>query len=219
MLGGLILAPLAFFFALKPYQQKRVTVPLRMLKDQAVDYQKEGYAPINVINAIGSAGWEGKGFAGERMPIDPATGKRRKTMQQLGYIPKDTAHNDYIFAVFAEEQGFRGSLLLISGFALLVFQCLFVAFCARDHVGRLLVIGVAALIFAHVFQNIGMQVQLMPLTGIPLPFISYGGTFLLTTMFLMGLVQSVWVHRHVAIHEETAPEKSPDVRMPRRALA
>ena len=80
-------------------------------------------------------------------------------------------------------------------------------------------IGVAALIFAHVFQNIGMQVQLMPLTGIPLPFISYGGTFLLTTMFLMGLVQSVWVHRHVAIHEETAPEKSPDVRMPRRALA
>jgi rod shape determining protein RodA len=212
-----MVAPLAFFFALKPYQQKRITVPLRLLRGETVDYQKEGYAPTNVINAIGSSGWEGKGFGGERMPLDPATGKKKKTMHQLGYIPKDTAHNDYVFAVWAEEQGFRGSLLLISGFALLIFQCVFIAFCARDQVGRLLVVGVAALVFAHVFQNIGMQIQLMPITGIPLPFISYGGTFLVTVMFLMGMVQSVWTHRNVALEEETSREK--EMMAERRALA
>lgn len=204
---GLMVAPILFFFFLKPYQQDRILVPLRIMRGEAVDYQREGYATTNVINAIGSAGWEGKGFAGERMQIDPATGKRRKTMHQLGYIPKPEAHTDYIFPVFAEQHGFRGSLLLLCGFVLMVFQCLFIAVCARDQVGRLLVIGVAALIFAHVFQNVGMQVQLMPITGIPLPFISYGGSFLVTLMLLMGLVQSVWVHRNVALQEEKPARK------------
>ncbi|MGI8603004.1 MAG: FtsW/RodA/SpoVE family cell cycle protein [Verrucomicrobiales bacterium] len=218
LLCGLIVAPLAFFFVLKPYQQKRVSVSIRLLRGEKVEYQKEGYAPINVVNAIGSAGWEGKGFGGKRMPLDAATGKPKKTVHQLGLIPKDTAHNDYIFAVFAEEQGFRGALLLICGFGLLVFQCVFIAFCARDQMGRLIVVGVAALVFAHVFQNIGMQVHLMPITGIPLPFVSYGGTFLVTLMFLMGLVQSVWTHRNVALQDE-AVTKQKDPLAGRRVLA
>lgn len=215
LIGALAL-PWLFFFGLKDYQRDRILVPLKMIQNKPVNYQAEGYASINNVRAIGSAGWEGKGADGSRMPIDPATGQRRKTIHQLGYIPKDTAHNDYIFTVFAEQQGFRGSLLLIGVYALLVFQCIFIAFCSRDQTGRLLVVGVAALLFAHIFENIGMQVQLMPITGIPLPFVSYGGTFLVTVMFLLGLVQSVWVHRHEALEEEREREKN---RRPRRPLA
>jgi len=215
-LVGALALPWLFFFGLKDYQRDRILVPLKMIQNKPVNYQQEGYASINNVRAIGSAGWEGKGADGSRMPIDPTTKERRKTIHQLGYIPKDTAHNDYIFTVFAEQQGFRGSLVLIGLFALLVFQCIFIAFCSRDQTGRLLVVGVAALLFAHIFENIGMQVQLMPITGIPLPFISYGGTFLVTVMFLLGLVQSVWVHRHVALEEDRDREKN---RRPRRPLA
>jgi rod shape determining protein RodA len=215
-LVGALALPWLFFFGLKDYQRDRILVPLKMIQGKPVNYQDEGYASINNVRAIGSAGWEGKGADGSRMPTDPTTGNRRKTIHQLGYIPKDTAHNDYIFTVFAEQQGFRGSLVLIGLFALLVFQCLFIAFCARDQTGRLLVVGVAALLFAHIFENIGMQVQLMPITGIPLPFVSYGGTFLITVMFLLGMVQSVWVHRHEVLEEERDRDKE---RRPRRPLA
>lgn len=206
-LVALMVVPWVFFFGLKPYQRDRIEVPLKMLQNKPVDYRKEGYASINIVRAIGSSGWEGKGFAGSRMPVDPVTGQRKKTMHQLHFIPKATAHNDYIFPVFAEEQGFRGSLLLISAFAFLIFQCLYIAFMARDQVGRLLVVGVSALLFAHIYENIGMQVQLMPITGIPLPFISAGGTFLLSIMGLLGLVQSVWVHRNTPLEEEKEKEK------------
>jgi len=213
-LVGALALPWLFFFGLKDYQRDRILVPLKMIQNKPVNYQVEGYASINNVRAIGSAGWEGKGADGSRMPQDPATGERRKTIHQLGYIPKDTAHNDYIFTVFAEQQGFRGSLVLIGLFALLVFQCIFIAFCSRDQTGRLLVVGVAALLFAHIFENIGMQVQLMPITGIPLPFVSYGGTFLVTVMFLLGLVQSVWVHRHEALEEDRERDKHRRTRRP-----
>ncbi len=208
-LVALMVAPWGYVFALKPHQRSRIDVPWKMLTGKPVDYQKEGYANINIVRAIGSGGFEGKGFDGSRMPVDPMTGKRKKTMHQVGWVPKRTAHNDYIFAVLAEQAGFRGVLFLIGGLALLVFQTVYIAFCSRDNVGRILVVGVAALLFAHTFENIGMQVQLTPITGIPLPFISYGGTFLVTVMFLMGMVQSVWVHRNVVIEEPSDKDKSP----------
>lgn len=113
-----------------------------------------------------------------------------------------TAHNDYIFAVIAEEQGFRGSLLLITAFALLLIQCLFIAFYSRDFSGQLIAGGVVALLFAHIFENIGMCVSLMPITGIPLPLISYSGTFVVICMFLLGMVQSIWVHRYAGDQEQ-----------------
>jgi rod shape determining protein RodA len=206
-LAGLMVLPPAYYFGLKRYQRERIEVQIKMLKGEKVDYQKEGYASMNVVRAIGSAGLEGKGVDGERLTIDPKTGEQKKTMHHMGLIPRHTAHNDYIFAVFAEQFGFKGCLLLIGVFSLLIFQTIYVAFCARDQVGRLLVIGVAALLFAHTFQSIGMQVQLMPITGIPLPFISYGGTFVMTTMILLGLVQSVWVHRNVAVEEAPKPQR------------
>ena len=76
--------------------------------------------------------------------------------------------------------------------------CIFVAFYARDNLGRLVVVGVTGMMFAHSMQNMGMNVLMMPITGLPLPFISYGGAFLVVSMFLMGMVQSVWIHRNVS---------------------
>jgi len=112
-----------------------------------------------------------------------------------GSSAKRTAINDFVFAVVAEEWGFYVTTALIGAFGLLLIQCLFVSLYSRDTVGRLICAGVAGLFFAHVFQHVGMNLLIMPITGIPLPFISYGGTFLLICMFLCGVVQSIWVHR------------------------
>ena len=136
--------------------------------------------------AVGKAGWKGAGHG--------STSK--DSLHHRKDIPWKTAHNDYIFAVIAEEQGFRGSLLLLTGFALLLIQCLFIAFYSRDFAGQIIAAGVVGLLFAHIFENIGMCVSIMPITGIPLPLISYSGTFVVICMFLLGLVQSIWVHRY-----------------------
>ena len=107
--------------------------------------------------------------------------------------------------MFSEEIGFRGGLLVLGGFLLLLMQCIYVAFYSRDLMGRLLVVGVVGLVFAHVYQNVGMNLLIMPITGIPLPLISYGGTFMVVLLFLMGLVQSVWVHRVDPEEKKAAP--------------
>jgi rod shape determining protein RodA len=114
----------------------------------------------------------------------------------MGFIP-DTAINDYIFPVVAEEHGFRGAGLFISALALLLLQAVLVAFAARDLLGRLIVTGIVAMFFMHIFWNIGMCLALVPIAGIPIPLVSYGGTFMVVTLFLMGMVQSVWVHRNI----------------------
>jgi rod shape determining protein RodA len=186
---GVGLLPLLYFVALPLVSERgpeRIDVWLRMLNEEEVDLLGPGYAPHNVSMAVGKAGWKGVGW-NSTAPI---------SLHEKGFIPRDTAHNDYIFAVIAEELGFRGSLLLITAFALLLIQGLFIAFYSRDVAGRLLASLVVALFFAHVFESIGMCVLLMPITGIPLPLVSYSGTFAVICMFLLGLVQSVWIHRH-----------------------
>ncbi|MEI6176676.1 MAG: FtsW/RodA/SpoVE family cell cycle protein, partial [Verrucomicrobiota bacterium] len=175
---------------------QRFATWLRMMQGQEVDISNEGYAPHNISMAVGKAGWKGVGWK--------ATAEQG-SLHAKAFIPKDTAHNDYIFAVIAEELGFRGSLLLLSTFALLMIQSLFIAFYSRDLCGRLLVCLVVALFFAHVFESIGMCVLLMPITGIPLPLVSYSGTFVVICMMLLGLVQSVWIHRHVVIDTPSKP--------------
>ena len=92
---------------------------------------------------------------------------------------------------------------------MLLLTSLFIAFASRDSSGRIIVAAVVALFFAHIFENIGMCVLLTPITGIPLPLVSYSGTFVLMCMFLLGLVQSVWVHRNVI---PVAPEEEPERR-------
>ena len=95
---------------------------------------------------------------------------------------------------------------MISGLSLLIFQSIFVAFYARDQMGRLIVVGVVGTTMTYIFMNIGMNILLVPITGLPLPFISYGGTFMVVVLFMFGLVQSVWVHRNIS------PAKKPGAR-------
>jgi len=188
---GAGMIPLLYFVALPLVSERgpeRIDTWLRMMRGQEVNIADEGYAPHNISMAVGKAGWKGVGWKASA---------EQGSLHAKAFIPKDTAHNDYIFAVIAEELGFRGSLLLLTAFALLLIQGLFIAFYSRDVCGRLLVCLVVALFFAHVFESIGMCVLLMPITGIPLPLVSYSGTFVVICMMLLGLVQSVWIHRNV----------------------
>jgi rod shape determining protein RodA len=113
----------------------------------------------------------------------------------LGYLPRTVAHNDFIFAVYAEETGYVGGMILLGLYTVIIVSGIRVAFFARDELGRLLALGVTTLIFFHVFVNIGMTMGIMPITGVPLPLVSYGGTFMLIIMISLGLIQSVWLHR------------------------
>jgi rod shape determining protein RodA len=199
---GLGIVPIMYFLALPLVSERgtaRVEQYLEILKTGEVDLhstQHDNYAPYYVSMAVGKAGWKGAGWNAK---------EERGSIHAKRYIPYNTAHNDYIFAVIAEEQGFRGSLLLITAFSLLLIQCLFIAFYSCDFSGQLIASGVVALFFAHLFENIGMCILLMPITGIPLPLISYSGTFVVICMFLLGLVQSVWVHRKLERDSPSEP--------------
>jgi len=189
--------PILYFVILPLVSERgpdRIDLWLRMVQGQEVDIQGDGYAPHNVSMAVGKAGWKGVGWK--------ATAEKG-SLHDKRFIPHLTAHNDFIFAVIAEELGFRGAILLLGGFALLLIQGLFIGYYSRDVAGRLIVCMVVMLLFAHIFENIGMCVLLMPITGIPLPLISYSGTFVVICMFLLGLVQSVWIHRRPARLEQT----------------
>jgi rod shape determining protein RodA len=176
---------------------ERIQLYLDMLNDRPVDVAGPAYGAYYASMAVGKAGMTGIGWNA------PET---RGSLHAKRYIPWKTAHNDFIFAVLAEEFGFRGSLFLITAFAALLIFCLFVSFYSRDIMGRLVVACVVAFFFAHIFENIGMCVLLMPITGIPLPLISYSGTFVVMCMFMLGLVQSVWIHRNTMEIVKVSPE-------------
>ena len=131
--------------------------------------------------AIGSGGVWGKGFLKGDQNI-------------LGYLPQQVSANDFIFSVIAEEKGFAGSLFVLLCYGGLILAVVAVAAGARDGPGRLLCTGVSAMLLCHVFVNVAMTVGMMPVTGLPLPFLSYGRTFMLAVTLSMGLVQSVAVH-------------------------
>jgi rod shape determining protein RodA len=171
--------PLTYNFALKPYQKSRITAFL----DPEIDPQGSAWAINQSLIAVGSGGWAGKGF------------KADNTQIQQGFLPSTTVHTDYIYAAVAEQWGFLGGIVLLSAFALLLLTCLAVALRSADDVGLMVCVSVTVLIFFQVFQNVGMTIGLMPITGLPLPFISYGGSFLVVFMFGLGLVNSVWIHR------------------------
>ncbi len=181
ILVGLALLPLVINFGLKDYQRARIVSFI----DTELDPLKTGWAINQSLIAIGSGGFAGKGFK--------ATG----TQVEQGFIPGTTVHTDYIFTAVAEQWGFIGGVALVGTFGVMLLCCLFTAYHAADEFGLLITVGFAAQIFFHVYQNIGMTIALMPITGLPLPLISYGGTFVVMIMFGLGLVNSVWVHRKV----------------------
>jgi rod shape determining protein RodA len=187
---GAGLLPVLYFVVLPLVSKRgpeRIDTWLNMLHGREVNISDEAYAPHNISMAVGKSGWKGVGW---KATVEQGS------LHAKGFIPKDTAHDDYIFAVIAEELGFRGSLLLLTAYAVLLIQGLYIAFYSRDVCGRMLACLVVAMIFAHVFESIGMHVLLMPITGIPLPLISYSGAFVVICMLLLGLVQSVWIHRN-----------------------
>jgi rod shape determining protein RodA len=171
--------PLAINLVLKPYQMERITAFI----NPDIDKQGAAWAINQSLIAIGSGGWAGKGF------------KAPNTQIEMGFLPATAVHNDYIFSAIGEQWGFVGGIFLIGAFALLLLTCLFVAFFAGDQFGLLLTIGITALVFTHIFQNIGMTIALLPITGVPLPLISYSGSFAFIIMFGLGIVNSVWIHR------------------------
>lgn len=175
--------PLAYNLGLKSYQKERIIA----FVNPEIDKQGSAWAINQSLIAIGSGGYGGKGF------------KAPNTQIELGFLPATAVHNDYIFSAIGEQWGFVGGATLLGAFALLLMTCLFVAFCAGDQFGLLLVIGISALIFTHIFQNIGMTISMLPITGVPLPLISYSGSFVLMIMFGLGIVNSVWVHRKLTV--------------------
>ncbi len=158
------------------YQKNRVMVFLR----RDADPLNAGWNKAQSQIAVGSGRMWGKGF-------------QQGTQNILGFLPRTVAPNDFIFSVIAEEKGFAGALAVLGLMAVIIGGGLRAALAASDRIGRLLSVGVTALIFSHVFVNIAMTIGLLPITGLPLPLLSYGGTFMLVAMSGLGIVQSVYI--------------------------
>jgi len=176
-LTGLLSAPL-IWFSLEDYMQERLLLFLNPARDPAARYNID-----QALISIGSGGWLGKGYASG-------------SQSQLRFLR--VRHTDFIFSVIGEEMGFVGALVLFTLIGIVLWRILRAASLARDSFGRLIACGVAALIFFQSLVNIGMNLSLLPVIGIPLPFISSGGSSLITLLIAEGLVQSV-VMRHKKI--------------------
>lgn len=164
---------------LHDYQRERI---LGFVNPDQADPRGAGWNREQSVISVASGGTFGKGWT-------------EGSQAQLGYLPRAVAHNDFIFSVIAEETGFLGSAVVISLYGLLLANGLRIAGMARDRFGTLLALGVVAMFSVHIFVNIAMTVGLMPITGLPLPFLSHGGTFALSCCILQGLVQSVYRFR------------------------
>jgi rod shape determining protein RodA len=163
-----VIAPL-LWERLQPYQQRRLLVFL----DPSADPRASGYHVLQSQVAIGSGGWFGKGFT-------------LGTQKRLAFLPAQ--HTDFIFSVVGEELGFIGVTLALALFLLLFMRVVRVASRANDSFGSLVALGLGASWFVHVVVNIGMTLNLMPITGIPLPFFSYGGSFMLASWLAIGVL-------------------------------
>lgn len=163
---------------LKPFQKNRILVFL----NPELDPMGAGYHVIQSETAIGSGQFLGKGLF-------------KGTHNNLEFIPE--RHTDFIFSVIGEELGLVGALILLILFMWLLLRCIHIAKVSKDDYGMLICVGIIAMFIFHILENIGMTIGLMPVTGIPLPFISYGGSSLLTNMAAVGLVLNVGMRRQV----------------------
>jgi rod shape determining protein RodA len=190
LLVDILFAPPRWQLKLEPYQRRRLMVyfGVNFVPPQASDaerqralkeYRDASHNVEQALISVGSGGLTGKGW-------------RQGTQNALGYLPRAVAHNDFIFSVIAEESGFVGGATVLGLYTVLLFSGIRIAGRARDRLGNLLAVGVTALFFCHVFINIGMNIRLTPVTGIPLPLLSYGGTSVLCSLIAAGLLQSVY---------------------------
>jgi len=175
-LALLLAAPIAWKFALKDYQKQRVSTFL----DPSQDAKGAGYQQIQARITVGSGGLSGKGF-------------RQGTQGQLRFLP--VAHNDFIFSVLAEEQGFAGVLVALGLYLFVILRSLEAARLAKDRLGSYLVLGVLASFTFQVIYNITMSAGLAPVKGLTLPLMSYGGSSMIATLAGFGLILNVRMRR------------------------
>jgi len=169
-----IVSGIGWNFALKDYQKNRILA----FFNSEYDPMGAGYNVRQSIIAIGSGNIWGKGLG-------------HGSQSQLNFLPEK--HTDFIFAVIAEEMGFVGIVLVVGLYGIIFYRLLRIAEEAEDNFGKYLVLGTSLLVFFHVIINIGMNMGIMPVTGIPLPFVSYGGSSLVSLMIMFGIVQNVYV--------------------------
>ena len=181
--GVLVMAPAAGMEVLKPYQVDRLTA----FVNPSDDPQDQGYQLKQSITAIGSGQKTGRG-------ADQAT------QTKLDFLPEH--HTDFIFSVVGEEFGFAGAALVLSLYALLIWRGLRILTTAKNLYGALIAGGIVAILMFQVFVNVGMTVGIMPVTGVPLPLMSYGGSSVIVTFLAVGLLQSI----HVQARETAAAE-------------
>jgi len=167
----LVAAPAVGVEVLKPYQKDRLTAFLNPGENRG----KEAYQINQSLTAIGSGGKTGRG--------DQAT------QTKLDFLPEH--HTDFVFSVVGEEFGFVGAALVLSLFALLIWRALRTLTMAKNFYGALVAGGITAMLMFQVFVNVGMTISIMPITGIPLPLMSYGGSSVITTLMAIGLLQSI----------------------------
>jgi rod shape determining protein RodA len=166
-------APAMGVHVLKPYQVARLTAFLH----PTTNAQKEGYQQEEAKIAIGSGQKTGRGAGATQVP--------------LGYVPE--SHTDFVFAAVGEQYGFVGAALVLSLYALLIWRALRILTMSKDLFGSLVAGGVAAMLMFQVFVNVGMAIGIMPITGVTLPLMSYGGSSVITTLLAVGLLQSIYV--------------------------
>jgi rod shape determining protein RodA len=193
-LVDVLFAPPNWQIKLEDYQRRRLLVyfskdytPSSHASKMEVDRLRkqqfdDSHNMRQALISVGSGGLAGKGW-------------RQGTQNALGYLPRKVAHNDFIFSVIAEEEGFVGSVIVITLYSVVLFTGIRIAGQARDRLGRVLAVGVVTLLFSHVFINIGMNVRIMPVTGVPLPLLSYGGSSVLGSLIAMGMLQNVYLYR------------------------
>lgn len=174
----IIALPVAWKFVLHDYQKNRVLTFLSPTNDP----RGTGYNSIQSKIAVGSGRFFGKGFM-------------KGTQSQLEFLPE--RHTDFIYSVLSEEHGFVGSIAVVGLFCFLFLTGIRIAVNSRDKFGALLTVGVLCYVFWHMFVNIGMVIGLLPIVGVPLPLLSYGGSSMLTTMAGMGLISSVAYRRYL----------------------
>ncbi len=193
-LVDVLFAPPNWQIKLEDYQRRRLLVyfskdytPSSHASKMEVDRLRkqqfdDSHNVRQALISVGSGGLAGKGW-------------RQGTQNALGYLPRKVAHNDFIFSVIAEEEGFVGSVIVITLYSVVLFTGIRIAGQARDRLGKLVAVGVVTLIFSHVFINIGMNIRIMPVTGVPLPLLSYGGSSVLGSLIAMGMLQNVYLYR------------------------
>jgi rod shape determining protein RodA len=201
LLGAMLLADVLFAppgwwqIKMQEYQKQRLLVyfgrsfvPVNASKEEKIYWSEiernSSHQSKQALISVGSGGFWGQGWH---------EGKQTA----LKFLPPGAAHNDFIFSVIAEEKGFVGSIVVLTLYSVVLFTGIRIAGQARDRLGKLLAVGVVTLLFSHVFINIGMNIRIVPVTGIPLPLLSYGGSSVLGSLIALGMLQNVYMYRKV----------------------